>query len=271
MGKARDCFEAGLFLTGLLWSRRDKEPAKYEVVAEQARRSLSNLGITTGYISKVTRPPSSADDINGQLRWVNDRLGLITKDVKSEIQKSHRDIEAYCFQVGVDLGNLMFAGGLLDASLLTPSHTKDIQWLSLFVEYLRRSSIAIRPPEFVVTFVQEVQNSLSDPGRVKDLADLPGKATRVAQDLAVWIDGIPEPVVPPPPPNGADGGVGVLIAVLGSILAAVPLVGGIYLASAQRLAETKFRLFGNDFSSTSVGVSMAFIGAVLVMSSCLCK
>jgi hypothetical protein len=31
------------------------------------------------------------------------------------------------------------------------------------------------------------------------------------------------------------------------------------------MADTRFNLFGNEFSSTSVGVSMAFIGGVLVV------
>lgn len=56
-----------------------------------------------------------------------------------------------------------------------------------------------------------------------------------------------------------------LISVLGGALGAILLVGGIYLAVGQRYADTKFNLFGNQFSSTSVGVSMAFIGAVLVI------
>jgi len=56
-----------------------------------------------------------------------------------------------------------------------------------------------------------------------------------------------------------------LIAVLGALLGTILLVGGIYLAFAGSLANTKFNLFGNDFASTSVGVSMAFIGAILVI------
>ena len=56
-----------------------------------------------------------------------------------------------------------------------------------------------------------------------------------------------------------------LMAILGGLLGAILLVGGIYLAIAQHFADTKFNLFGNQFSSTSVGVSMAFIGAVLVI------
>jgi hypothetical protein len=51
-----------------------------------------------------------------------------------------------------------------------------------------------------------------------------------------------------------------LIAILGLVLAG----GGIYLAFAGRLAQTTFKLFGNEFSSTSVGLSMAFVGAVVV-------
>jgi hypothetical protein len=56
-----------------------------------------------------------------------------------------------------------------------------------------------------------------------------------------------------------------LISLLGAILGGLLFLGGIYLAFAQRMADTKFSLFGNDFSSTSVGVSMAFIGAVLII------
>jgi hypothetical protein len=56
-----------------------------------------------------------------------------------------------------------------------------------------------------------------------------------------------------------------LIAVLGAVLGAILLIGGLYLAFGGALADTKFNLFGNEFSSTSVGVSMAFIGAVLVV------
>lgn len=56
-----------------------------------------------------------------------------------------------------------------------------------------------------------------------------------------------------------------LILLLGALLGGLLLLGGIYLAFASRMAETKFSLFGNDFSSTSVGVSMVFIGAVLVI------
>src|SRR5258706_2555524 len=56
-----------------------------------------------------------------------------------------------------------------------------------------------------------------------------------------------------------------LIAVLCALLGAILLAGGIYLAGSEKFAFTTFRLFGNDFSSTSVGVAMAFIGAVLVI------
>ena len=56
-----------------------------------------------------------------------------------------------------------------------------------------------------------------------------------------------------------------LVAVISGLLSLILLGGGIYLAFADRMADTTFRLFGNDFSSTSVGVSMAFIGAVLAV------
>ena len=56
-----------------------------------------------------------------------------------------------------------------------------------------------------------------------------------------------------------------LIVVLGALLGTILLVGGVYLAFGSALANTKFNLFGNEFASNSVGVSIAFIGAVLVV------
>ncbi len=55
-----------------------------------------------------------------------------------------------------------------------------------------------------------------------------------------------------------------LIIICASALGAVLLVGGILLAVLSRSAETTIKLFGNELSSTSVGVALAFIGAVLV-------
>ena len=49
------------------------------------------------------------------------------------------------------------------------------------------------------------------------------------------------------------------VCVLGGIL----IVGGILLAILGGSAEITFTLFGNEFSSTSVGVALAFIGAVV--------
>ena len=52
----------------------------------------------------------------------------------------------------------------------------------------------------------------------------------------------------------------IISAVLGGLL----LGGGIVLAYFGNAAQTTFTLFGNQFSSTSVGVAIAFMGVVLV-------
>ncbi len=48
-----------------------------------------------------------------------------------------------------------------------------------------------------------------------------------------------------------------------TILGGILFIGGIILAILGSSAESTFTLFGNEFSSTSVGVALAFIGAVL--------
>ncbi|MBN1504056.1 MAG: hypothetical protein JW952_03235 [Candidatus Eisenbacteria bacterium] len=55
-----------------------------------------------------------------------------------------------------------------------------------------------------------------------------------------------------------------LIIICASVLGAVLLVGGILLAALSSSAETTIKLFGNELSTTSVGVAMVFVGAVLV-------
>jgi membrane protein implicated in regulation of membrane protease activity len=48
-----------------------------------------------------------------------------------------------------------------------------------------------------------------------------------------------------------------------TILGGILFIGGIILAILGATAESTFTLFGTEFSSTSVGVALAFIGAVL--------
>jgi hypothetical protein len=52
--------------------------------------------------------------------------------------------------------------------------------------------------------------------------------------------------------------------ILSGILGGILLGGGIVLAYLGNSAQTTFTLFGNQFSSTSVGVALAFMGVVLV-------
>jgi uncharacterized integral membrane protein len=52
--------------------------------------------------------------------------------------------------------------------------------------------------------------------------------------------------------------------IISAILGGLLLVGGIILAYFGNTAQTSFTLFGNQFSSTSVGISLAFMGVVLV-------
>ena len=54
-----------------------------------------------------------------------------------------------------------------------------------------------------------------------------------------------------------------LLAILAAVLGLVLAAGGIYLGFFSRLAETQMVLFGNSIRSTSVGVAIAFLGAVV--------
>lgn len=49
------------------------------------------------------------------------------------------------------------------------------------------------------------------------------------------------------------------------ILGAFLILGGIYVALTDHFAQTDFELFGIKFTSTSVGVTLSFIGIVVVI------
>jgi hypothetical protein len=53
------------------------------------------------------------------------------------------------------------------------------------------------------------------------------------------------------------------IALLTFTIATILVVGGIYLAFSEKPSETDFEVFGNTFSSTSIGLAMAFLGACM--------
>jgi uncharacterized membrane protein YgaE (UPF0421/DUF939 family) len=57
-----------------------------------------------------------------------------------------------------------------------------------------------------------------------------------------------------------------LITLLTGLLGATLLIGGIYIAAHGQIADTTFTLLGNEFSSKSVGVALAFVGSILVIS-----
>jgi hypothetical protein len=56
-----------------------------------------------------------------------------------------------------------------------------------------------------------------------------------------------------------------LIIVSAAVLSGILILGGILLAIIGGTAQTTIKLFGNEFSSTSIGVALTFIGAVLAV------
>lgn len=57
----------------------------------------------------------------------------------------------------------------------------------------------------------------------------------------------------------------ILMSIIGALLGIVLFSGGIALAYANRLAPTEIILFGNTFKSSSIGVALCFIGALVTV------
>jgi hypothetical protein len=182
MVTAKDCFEAGLFLIGTAWGDRMANPGQYIAVKGQAQTSLSNLKIDKDFVKKVTLDSTTSININERLRWVAGTVDTIRKEVQPLIEGRYGNRAVYCCQAGVDLGNLMFASGVLgavgaDAAVVRP-----------FLDNLKNSSIRIGEPEVLKEFIGFCESLLSSSSGGSGLANVPGKATACAQKLAIWIE-----------------------------------------------------------------------------------
>ena len=88
----------------------------------------------------------------------------------------------YCCQVGLDLGNLMFA-----SSVLVGTTNAGAANLSPFLNNLQNSSIRIGEPEVLREFIGFCEGLLSS-SKENNLANVSGKAATCAQKLAIWIE-----------------------------------------------------------------------------------
>jgi hypothetical protein len=225
MSAAKNCFETGLFLMGTAWGDRNTKPQQHLIVTKQATSALKDLGIDPKFVEDSIPPASVSDNVNSRLQWVSNAIDSLQRELKPLIEKQYGTKGSYCYQVGVDLGNLMFASGILDSSIITPAQIDNLKFLHPFLDNLKLSSIGIGNPPMLEEFIKDVANIFASPLHVgtkmerivsgflegvpyigKGLAELyrawkgrkrkdihalsgvPAKATTCAQQLVVWID-----------------------------------------------------------------------------------
>lgn len=181
MASGKDCFETGLFLIGTAWADRETNLKQYTIVASQAKSAVGNLGIDSKFVEKTTPKPGSCSDINDRLRWVAGTIDMLQEHVKPLIDEKYGKRGGYCYQVGIDLGNLMFASGVLSSVVAGSGKI-----LRPFLDNLKRSSIGIGEPQILEEFSAYCEKLLTS--SKPKLGSIPGKAMICAQELAVWID-----------------------------------------------------------------------------------
>ena len=216
--------------------------------------------------------------LEAELRDLLKELGVRAKggdlhpfrDLRNQMRQMSGNVCSTCFEVGMDF--TLLQAHLKIYSIATMSQlpsdvlSNAIDSLRPLVGQMRLGLAEINAPEEAQRFLIRVSEAL---GKADKLFSASADLFDDSEVLKVRIRSYLESQeIPPAPSIGhlhAASPLLRLLAILGGLLGAILLVGGIYLAVAQHFADTKFNLFGNQFSSTSVGVSMAFIGAVLIV------
>jgi len=185
---SKDFFELGLFSVGILWADKSKGMREFKVAKQQAKNSLKNLKIRGSYIDVIEKRYSVSGNINDKLKKVIEGLDFIDVKLKPKIQKKYGDSQAISvFYTGVNLANLIFACGLLDNSWLVPERHNDIQFLTGYVENLKKSLQSIGNPDISNPFLERIQNALSNTSEITYLLKVPKDGMDYALELGVWI------------------------------------------------------------------------------------
>ena len=186
MGRARDCFEAGLFLTGILWGDPSQR-ASHTIVCSQAKEALGKLGMSDKTVAKFTKTESAG--INDRLRWVSEAAPT-RKKLGESIESQYGPKGGACYNVGVALGDMMFVSGILAGSdWLVPKEFDTVRAaVEPFAHNLAIRSIEVGNPALLDTVVSDAQDCLSKPSKLGGLPAISGKCGGVAQNLAIWLD-----------------------------------------------------------------------------------
>jgi len=180
--KSKACFETGLFLIGISWADKTAKPEQFVTVVGQAQASLDILNINKDFVKKATSGNIVSSNVNDRLRWVAGTMDMVKMELQPIIEDKYGNKATHCFQVGVDLGNLTFASGILAAAGM------DAMILRPFLDNLQNSCIRIGEPDVLKDFITYCEKLLTSSIGGSDFANVAGKAITCAQKLSIWIE-----------------------------------------------------------------------------------
>jgi len=178
---AKDCFEAGLFFVATIWGDRAAKPAQYSIAKKKAESALDNLGVPSQFVERVIPEPPVFTNVNERLRWVATKM-YVTQQVKHPIENKYGTIGGYCYQVGVDLGNVIFASGIMASAGV------NAEFLKPYLDNLKLSAVGIGKSEILENFLNFCEGLPSSSPSGVSLAKVDSRAITCAESLAIWID-----------------------------------------------------------------------------------
>lgn len=168
---------------------------------------------------------------------------------------SSSERSANCFELGVKMIGIVFSR---DFAL------QNGELESLYVAALKKDAKAADVDWAIFEdFVASLKNPQVDGEEVVDIV-FPKAADAVVRALATQNSITNRPAASEHPHTITSNEIRSMIARLVAFLGAILLIGGVVVAIVGSSSDTTFKLFGQECSSTSVGVALAFIGTVMV-------
>lgn len=188
-----DCYDAGLFVTPILWFASTRASPQYLTAVKQLDASLKKLRLPTNIIVLLT--PSGVPTEVALLLHVRDGMKTLQESVAVTIKRKYGKTPYYCFQLGVHLGNLVWCSKFLADTVLTDHESVDDDSLQVrdilntYTQALQEASEVLGRVEPVNSFVERYNTLVSGDVNRQKLTEVYTEGSRVFPITRAWIEG----------------------------------------------------------------------------------
>ncbi len=243
------------YKAGALVARTGWAASQVDARAELLESSLHEL--TRLRLPKRIRTKLAQRIAGDRFVWHREAPAEVRDIVSRSLRDLHGPTAAAAFRLGFDIEN---AAGM--AGLARFEDMRGMQWEKVreVLNILRGQLDAIREEAAAlgvsVDELAVIANELEKAQRRSDIDSIKARIEKVGERVLIELEVRMRPPAPDPK---------VMIIRFVFVLSLVAIVGGIVVAILGRTAETQLSIFGQEASSTSVGVILALLGTIVAI------